>query len=137
MNTDGQRATLQRIARRAMTERGLLPDFSPTALAELNRIQAPPAPSVGAARDLRELPWASIATAESRDLDQLTVAQPLPDGAVKILVAVADVDGLVCIRRNPISVSSCCVARCTGSGRAGRGGSLGPADRHDPGVCSA
>ncbi len=95
MNTKGQRATLQRIARRAMTDRGLLPDFSPAALAELDRIHAPPAPAASAAKDLRDLPWASIDNDDSRDLDQLTVAQTLPDGAVKILVAVADVDGLV------------------------------------------
>src|SRR5512142_210594 len=95
MHTDGQRATLQRIARRAMTARGLLPDFSPAAQAELDRIQAPPVLSAGAARDLRALPWASIDNDDSRDLDQLTVAEALPDGAVKILVAVADVDGLV------------------------------------------
>jgi exoribonuclease-2 len=95
MNANGQRATLQRIARRAMTDRGLLPDFSRAALAELDRIQAPPARTDGAARDLRDLPWASIDNDDSRDLDQLTVAQTLPDGAVKILVAVADVDGLV------------------------------------------
>ncbi len=95
MNANGQRATLQRIARRAMTERGLLPDFSHAALAELDRIQAPPARTDGAARDLRDLPWASIDNDDSRDLDQLTVAQTVPDGAVKILVAIADVDGLV------------------------------------------
>ena len=42
MNAGGEphRATLQRIARRVMVERGLLPDFSAAALAELGRIQA-------------------------------------------------------------------------------------------------
>jgi len=40
--TDKQhRAILQSIARRAMLERSLLPDFSAEALAELGRIQAP------------------------------------------------------------------------------------------------
>ncbi len=46
-------------------------------------------------KDLRHLIWASIDNDDSLDLDQLTVAEPLPDQAVKILVAVADVDGLV------------------------------------------
>ena len=43
MHTDGQqhRALLQSIANRAMLERGLLPDFSAAALAELDKIQAP------------------------------------------------------------------------------------------------
>ena len=49
----------------------------------------------GAGRDLRLLPWSSIDNDDSLDLDQLTVAQALPDSSVKILVAVADVDGLV------------------------------------------
>lgn len=78
-----------------MTERGLLSDFSRAVLAELDRIPASPARTDGAAKDLRDLPWASIDNDDSRDLDQLTVAQTLPDGVVKILVAVADVDGLV------------------------------------------
>jgi VacB/RNase II family 3'-5' exoribonuclease len=90
------RALLQGIARRAMFERGLLPDFSPAALAQLDKIQAPaiatPAESI---RDLRERLWASIDNDDSRDLDQLTVAEALPNDAVKILVAVADVDSLV------------------------------------------
>ena len=49
----------------------------------------------GPVRDLRNLLWASIDNDDSRDLDQLTVAEALPGGAVKILVAVADVDALV------------------------------------------
>jgi exoribonuclease-2 len=40
-------------------------------------------------------PWASIDNDDSRDLDQLTVAETMPEGAVKILVAIADVDVLV------------------------------------------
>ena len=45
--------------------------------------------------DLRELLWCSIDNDDSRDLDQLTVAEPLAGGKTKILVAVADVDALV------------------------------------------
>jgi exoribonuclease-2 len=78
-----------------MLERGLLPDFSPAAMAEVNAI-AEPAPEAGPSiRDLRGLPWASIDNDDSRDLDQLTVAQPLPGGDVKVLVAVADVTATV------------------------------------------
>jgi exoribonuclease-2 len=90
------RALLQSIARRVMLERGLLPDFSPAALAELDKIQSPAmATNEASVRDLRELLWASIDNDDSRDLDQLTVAgAPLGD-TVKILVAVADVDSLV------------------------------------------
>ncbi len=39
--------------------------------------------------------WASIDNDDSRDLDQLSVAVPVAGGAVKILVAVADVDAIV------------------------------------------
>ena len=46
-------------------------------------------------RDLTGLLWASIDNDDSRDLDQLTVAEPLPGGDVTIRVAVADVDALV------------------------------------------
>jgi exoribonuclease-2 len=89
------RAILQRIARRVMVERGLLPDFSAEALTELGRIQPPATTSGGQVRDLRHLLWASIDNDDSRDLDQLTVAEAMPDDKVKILVAVADVDSVV------------------------------------------
>jgi exoribonuclease-2 len=94
-NDRHHRAILQSIAQRAMIERGLLPDFSAQALAELGRLQAPAAINGAIVRDLRDLLWASIDNDDSRDLDQLTVAEAMPGGKVKILVAVADVDSLV------------------------------------------
>ncbi|MBN2565577.1 MAG: RNB domain-containing ribonuclease [Candidatus Eisenbacteria bacterium] len=78
-----------------MIERGLLPDFSAAALAELGAIRLPAAMEGGSVRDLRGLPWASIDNDDSRDLDQLAVAEAMPGGAARILVAVADVDALV------------------------------------------
>ena len=42
-------------------------------------------------RDLRNFLWVSIDNDDSRDLDQLTSAEVLHNGMVKILVAVADV----------------------------------------------
>jgi len=98
MNANDQRhrAILQRIAHRAMLERGLLPEFSAAAIAELGRIQTPAvAKSGGPIRDLRDLLWASIDNDDSLDLDQLTVAEAMPGDKVRILVAVADVDSLV------------------------------------------
>jgi len=89
------KSELQRIAHEAMLQRGLLPDFSPAVIAESNRIARAAAASGGAVRDLRGLPWASIDNDDSRDLDQLSVAEPMADGTVKILVAIADVDALV------------------------------------------
>lgn len=97
MNTTGEqhRTILQRIARRVVLERGLLPDFSAEALTELGAMQTPATASGGQVRDLRHLLWASIDNDDSRDLDQLTVAEALPGDTVKILVAVADVDSVV------------------------------------------
>ena len=95
------RALLQEIAKRVMLEQGLLPDFSTEELAELVRIKGPAttdgqtAGDAVAIRDTRDLLWCSIDNDDSRDLDQLTVAEAMPGGQVKIMVAIADVDSLV------------------------------------------
>ena len=88
-------SVLLNIARRAMTDNGLLPDFGDAALQQMASITAPatdPSPDI---RDLRHLLWASIDNDNSRDLDQLTVADSAGAGAVRILVAIADVDAVV------------------------------------------
>ena len=87
------KSILERIARRAMLENGFLPDFSPAALGELTNIKDSDS-GAAAKKDLRGL-WASIDNDDSLDLDQLTAAAVLPDNAIKILVAVADVDALI------------------------------------------
>ena len=89
------RSILRRIARRVMMERGLLPDFSAQAMTELNGIGGAGEKIEGSTRDLRSLVWCSIDNDDSLDLDQLTVAIPLPGEAVKILVAIANVDAIV------------------------------------------
>jgi exoribonuclease-2 len=86
---------LRGIARRAMVERDLLPEFGAEVVAETVALAKAGAPFDSALRDLRPLQWASIDNDDSRDLDQLTVAEALEQGAVKIFVAVADVDALV------------------------------------------
>lgn len=107
LNNRHNRALLQDIAHRAMLERGLLPDFSALVIAELDKIQAPTfkkgapgstggqRPPENQIRDLRDLRWVSIDNDDSRDLDQLTVAEAMPADQVKILVAIADVDVIV------------------------------------------
>jgi ribonuclease R len=96
-NDQNHRAILKSIAHRAMLERGLLPDFSAEALAELGRLQLPAVTEGESAegdhgiRDMRNLLWASIDNDDSLDLDQLTVAEATTSGKVKILVAIADV----------------------------------------------
>src|ERR1017187_6418101 len=93
-NSKGDRAILAKIARKAMIERDLEPDFPPAAQQELAAIGGP-ASATDDVRDLRDRLWASIDNDDSRDLDQLTVAEALAGGRVRILVAVADVDALV------------------------------------------
>ncbi len=92
----GGRQILRHIARVAMIERGLEPEFPPAALRQVSALggaaRAAEAPQV---RDLLELPWVSIDNDDSRDLDQLSVAEPLSNGLTRVRVAVADVDALV------------------------------------------
>jgi exoribonuclease-2 len=78
-----------------MLERGFEPDFPDAAETELRRIPGPAPAGGDGLRDLRGLLWCSIDNDDSKDLDQLTVSQPLAGGAVRILVAVADVDAVV------------------------------------------
>jgi VacB/RNase II family 3'-5' exoribonuclease len=84
---------LQEIARQAMRDRGFEPDFPPAAIAQANRLQSAAPPD--GRRDRRNLPWCSIDNDDSRDLDQLSVAEPLPGGETRVLVAIADVDVLI------------------------------------------
>src|SRR5258708_18198353 len=91
----GSSDLLGEIARRAMLEDGLWPAFSAAAVQQSDAIGAAAAATDLNIRDLRGLPWASIDNDDSRDLDQLSVAQPLGGGAVKVSVAIADVDAVV------------------------------------------
>ncbi len=94
-NPSSNRAHLRAIAVRAMRERGLDPDFSPAVLAQVAALKASATTTEEPVRDLRSLLWCSIDNDDSRDLDQLSVAEELPGGDVKIFIAVADVDAAV------------------------------------------
>jgi VacB/RNase II family 3'-5' exoribonuclease len=86
---------LHRLAEDVMRERGLLPRFSAGALAEAQDCRRTGPRRHGDVRDLRQLAWFSIDNDDTRDLDQLSVAEPLPGGATRLLVAIADVDAFV------------------------------------------
>ena len=92
-------ADLRAIAHHAMLQRGLQPDLSAAARQQLDSFTHPAADERSTIRDLRSLPWCSIDNDDSRDLDQLSVSLPVdggaPVGSVRILVAIADVDGLL------------------------------------------
>jgi VacB/RNase II family 3'-5' exoribonuclease len=83
-------------ARRALLELGFLPDFGPDAEAQVAALQRSGGPPSGrGVVDLRGLLWSSIDNPDSMDLDQLEWAEAQPDGSIRLLVAIADVDALV------------------------------------------
>ena len=117
MNKQYGRADLARIAAKDMVDRGLTAEFSTSALNQLATFEKPSQEFAADIRDtnirnLSSLLWCSIDNEESRDLDQLTVCERLPNGAVKVMVAIADVDTLVkkgsaiddCAQQNTTSV---------------------------------
>jgi exoribonuclease-2 len=88
---------LQAMARQVMVAQGFEPDFPPETRQQLADISAHPpqlAPS-DKVHDLRGLLWSSIDNDTSRDLDQIEVAERLPNGDVKVMVGIADVDAFV------------------------------------------
>jgi exoribonuclease-2 len=96
---------LKVIADRHMARAGLLVSFPDGALAEANAVSAPPGLSDGVV-DLRHLPMVSVDNGEldpitgkllneSKDIDQCDYAERLPNGNIRKLVAIADVDCLV------------------------------------------
>ncbi len=96
-NANSSHVDLQAAAREIMRLHGFQPDFEPGVQQQLAGLRAhppaiTPAPSV---RDLRNLLWSSIDNDTSRDLDQIEVAQQLPNGDVKVMVSIADVDAYV------------------------------------------
>lgn len=88
-------ADLRAIARQAMLDAGFEPDLPPAAAAEARALNPWRPPDSGHVRDLRGLLWSSIDNVESRDLDQVEYAEQLPNGDIRVLVGIADVDALV------------------------------------------
>ena len=79
---------LQGIAKQIMLANGFEPEFPagvPQQLADLKAHPPQVAPG-GDIRDLRYLLWSSIDNDTSRDLDQIEVAERLPDGGIRVLV---------------------------------------------------
>src|SRR6478752_6151443 len=78
-----------------MRSHGLEPEFPDGVLAQAEAARQRPPEHSTDLRDLRHLAWFSIDNADTRDLDQLSVVEPCADGAVRLRVAIADVDALV------------------------------------------
>ena len=90
-----QKDELAELAVIAMRERGLEPEFSAAVKRQLDEIDGESEEDGVGIIDMTGLLWCSIDNDDSRDLDQLTASEVLPDGSVRILVAIADVDTLV------------------------------------------
>ncbi|MEO5671596.1 MAG: RNB domain-containing ribonuclease [Ramlibacter sp.] len=86
---------LLQLAIDTMRARGLLPVFEPRVLQEAEAARRAGPEQGGDIRDLRRMPWFSIDNDDTQDLDQLSVAEALPGGMSRLLVAIADVDAMV------------------------------------------
>ena len=94
---------LQATAKQVMLAHGFEPDFSPQVAQQLAELKTHP-PQVapgGSIRDLRSPLWSSIDNDTSKDLDQIEVAERLPNGNIKVMIGIADVDAFV-PRNSPI-----------------------------------
>ena len=80
---------LREVARRVLLEHGFRPDVPRELDDTVTRDEW------GGAEDLRHLAWSSIDNETSRDLDQLEYAERLDGGAIRMFVAIADVDAFV------------------------------------------
>jgi exoribonuclease R len=88
--------TLRSTAIAAMRQNGFEPEFSAEVMREIRALNDPSNdPLPYGCHDLRNLLWSSVDNRESRDLDQIEVAERLADGSIRIRIGVADVDTLV------------------------------------------
>ena len=78
-----------------MRQNGFVPEFSADVLRQVRSIETLGGELPHDTLDLRSLPWSSIDNRESRDLDQIEVAERLPNGDIRVRVAIADVESLV------------------------------------------
>ena len=85
--------TLDAVARQALIDNHFRPELDAAALREVDMLRAPAVP--GDVRDVRDLAWSSIDNTESRDLDQVELAESRPDGGVRLRIGIADVDAFV------------------------------------------
>jgi VacB/RNase II family 3'-5' exoribonuclease len=96
-NTSSAHIDLQAVAKDVVRQHGFNPDFPPAVQQQLMDLRAhPPSIVAGASvRDLRSSLWSSIDNDTSRDLDQIEVAERLPNGDAKVRVGVADLDAFL------------------------------------------
>lgn len=86
---------LQQMAHDALVESGFQPDLTPEMNEQLKQLKANPPKGDESTKDLRNLLWSSIDNRESQDLDQIEWSEQLPDGSMRLLIGIADVDSYV------------------------------------------
>src|SRR5436190_20203568 len=102
---------LSAIAQQTMIDAGFVPDVPQAAAEQLRLIESETqSRSPDTARDLRKLLWSSIDNRQSRDIDQVEYLESLPDGDVRIMIGIADVDALV---RMHSAIDSHAAENCT------------------------
>jgi VacB/RNase II family 3'-5' exoribonuclease len=104
--------SLTSITEQVMRDVGFSVGFPPRIHAELSAItaKAPEILAESTARDLRGLLWSSIDDGKTRDLDQVEYADAISADDVRLLIAIADVDGFV---RRASEIDKHAAANCT------------------------
>ncbi|HKO95719.1 MAG TPA: RNB domain-containing ribonuclease [Pyrinomonadaceae bacterium] len=108
MPNKSKHINLSAIADKAMVENGFDPTFPD--------FQIPNGPVTDSSvRDLRNLLWSSIDDGKTRDLDQVEFAESLPNGDVRLMIGIADVDAFV-PKESPIDeyAATNCISVYTG-----------------------
>jgi len=86
-----ERFNVRAAAHAAMLTYGFAPNFPDAAVREVQQAAAPTIASRPDVLDQRTLPWSSIDNDSTVDLDQLEVVAQLPNGDIRVRVAIADV----------------------------------------------
>ena len=96
MSDHGPQNWLTEKAHQAMLANGFEPEFADDVRDQVRQLQSAGGASEGVdARDMRDWLWSSIDNETSRDLDQVEWAEQLPNGDIRVLVGIADVDAAV------------------------------------------
>lgn len=86
---------IHNISEATMVENGFQTNFPSRVLEELESLKDKTITLDESIRDLRGLLWSSIDNDSSKDLDQIEFAKQLPNGNIRLLIGIADVDTYV------------------------------------------
>ncbi len=97
---------LKVIADRVMAKEGMIPELTPEVLKAAQAVTGAPKPDHDCVEDLRHLAMVSVDNGDlnpktgklenqSKDIDQCEYAEMMPNGNIKMMVAIADVDAAV------------------------------------------